>query len=270
MTAQEKLKKHNDKLKFICVGLDTDITKIPSSLITYPNPLLEFNKRIIEATSEFAAAYKFNLAFYEEEGLKGLEVLKESLELIPPEILTVGDGKRGDIGNTSQKYAQMLFEEFNFDATTLNPYMGKDSLDPFLNYTSKLNFILTLTSNPGANDFEKIRLADNSFLYQEVIKRVKQWNKNNNCGLVFGATKSEELSNDINLFEALPVLLPGVGVQGGSLEEIVNIFKRNNFSKYLINVSRTIIYKSSEYDFAEKAKDEILKMNDLVLRIMAS
>lgn len=268
MTAQEKLKKQNENFKFICVGLDTDIQNNPSALKFVSDPLLEFNKRIIEATYEHAAAYKFNLAFYEKEGAQGLETLYESIRLVPNDILIIGDGKRGDIGNTSKKYAQMLFEEFNFDSATLNPYMGKDSLEPFLEYKTKLNFILTLTSNSGANDFEKLKLNDNSCLYQEVIRKVKSWNVNKNCGLVFGATKKEELIRDIKLFDDLPILLPGVGAQGGSLEDVVIIFKKHALSNFLVNVSRGIIYKSSDQDFADKAREELMMLNESIVTIM--
>jgi len=268
MTAQEKLKKQNDDLNFVCVGLDTDIQKIPSCLKSLPNPILEFNKRIIEKTSDVAGAYKFNLAFYEKEGSKGIDILHQSIQFIPDDILIIGDGKRGDIGNTSQKYAEMLYDEFKFDSATLNPYMGKDSLDPFLDYKSKLNFVLTLTSNPGSKDFEKIKLADNSLLYHEVIKKVKIWNVNENCGLVFGATKKEELANDINQFDNLPILLPGIGAQGGNLDEVVKIFKQTKLNRFLINVSRGIIYKSTEYDFADKARAELLTMNRIISDIL--
>ena len=266
--AQEKLKKQNDNLKYVCVGLDTDIKKIPASIKSTSNPIFEFNKRIIESTSDITAAYKFNLAFYEKEGIKGLEILQDSIQLIPDDILIIGDGKRGDIGNTSQKYAQMLYDEFKFDSATLNPYMGKDSLEPFLGYKTKLNFILALTSNPGANDFEKLRLADNSLLYQEVIRKVQTWNENTNCGLVFGATKIEELVNDIELIGDLPILLPGIGAQGGSLEDVIRIFKKNKLKHFLINASRGIIYKSSDKDFAEQARAELTAMNEIIARIM--
>jgi orotidine-5'-phosphate decarboxylase len=268
MTAQEKLKNQNEQFKFICIGLDTDVQKIPFFLKSLPNPILEFNKRIVEATSDLAAAYKFNLAFYESEGSMGIDALNESIHLVPNDVLTIGDGKRGDIGNTSQKYAQMLYDEYKFDSATLNPYMGKDSLYPFLDYKSKLNFILALTSNPGANDFEKLMLADNAFLYQDVIKKVRVWNKNRNCGLVFGATKKEELLNDITSFDELPVLLPGVGAQGGSLEEIVSIFKQFKRTNFLINISRGIIYRSTENDFADKARTELVKLNNIASSIM--
>lgn len=264
MTAQEKLKNNASEGKFICVGLDTDIEKIPNSLRRSTNPILEFNRKIIEATSEFTAAYKFNLAFYEKEGARGLEALFESIRLVPAGVLVIGDGKRGDIGNTSQKYAEMLYREFNFDSATLNPYMGKDSLEPFLAYKSKLNFILTLTSNDGAADFEKLKLSNNLFLYQEVINKVKSWNSNSNCGLVFGATKIGELENNMNIIGDLPVLLPGVGAQGGNLTEVVSLFKQLKLTSFLINVSRGIIYKSSFENFADEARNELLTINNIV------
>lgn len=270
MTAQEKLKINSSKGKSVCVGLDADIKKIPFSLRSSSNPILEFNRKIIEATSDLTAAYKFNLAFYEREGAKGLEALFESIKLVPSGVLNIADGKRGDIGNTSQRYAEMLYDEFNFDSATLNPYMGKDSLDPFLSYKSKLNFILALTSNDGAADFEKLKLSNNLFLYQEVIKKVKSWNSNSNCGLVFGATKREELENDMNLIGDLPVLLPGVGAQGGSLTEVVSIFKQHRLSSFLINVSRGIIYKSSADNFADEARNELFALNNIVNSIIIS
>lgn len=270
MTAQEKLKKTSGETKFICIGLDTDIEKIPISIKSAANPILEFNRKIIDATSDLTAAYKFNLAFYEREGTKGLESLIESIKLVPSGVLVIGDGKRGDIGNTSKKYAEMLYDEFKFDSATLNPYMGEDSLEPFLAYKSKLNFILALTSNNGAGDFEKLKLTNNLFLYQEVISKVKSWNYNGNCGLVFGATKKEELEKDIDLIGDLPVLLPGVGAQGGSLTEVVSIFKQNKLSQFLINVSRGIIYKNSTENFAIEARNELLRLNKIVNSIVIS
>ncbi len=269
-TAAQKLNELNKNMRFICVGLDTDIEKIPSNLKSLPNPILEFNKRIIDATSDLAAAYKFNLAFYERHGSRGLDILLKSIQLIPDQILTIGDGKRGDIGNTSEKYAAMLYDEFNFDSVTLNPLMGRDSLEPFFNYKNKLNFILALTSNPSAQDFEKLKLADNSFFYQEIIKKVKLWNTNNNCGIVFGATNIDELGNEIKSFDRLPVLLPGIGAQGGNLEEVVKVFKVNNHENYLINVGRTLIYKSSKDDFEKITREELNKLNKIIFDIYYS
>lgn len=267
MQSKEKLRKQNEQMKFVCIGLDSDVQKIPEVLKSNSNPILDFNRLIIESTRELAAAYKFNLAFYEKEGMIGLENLIKSIQMIPNDILIIGDGKRGDIGNTSQKYAETLYDELRFDSATLNPYMGKDSLTPFLEYEDKLNFILALTSNSGAADFEKSRLINNNFLYQEVIEKVKEWNTRSNCGIVFGATKSEELKHDIRRFGQLPVLLPGVGAQGGNIEEIVKIFKEHKHINFLINVSRGVIYKSSEKDFSEAARAELISMNELIKEV---
>ncbi len=261
MKAIDKLRNKNKSGKFICVGLDTDVNKIPGFLRKYDNPVFEFNKAIIESTAPHAAAFKINFAFYESSGIEGLKNLERTLSLIPGDMLVIADAKKGDIGNTSLMYAKSVYEYFNFDSVTLHAYMGKDSVDPFLNYESKLNFILALTSNPGASDFEKLKLADGNFLFQNVIRKVNTWNLYNNCGIVFGATKSEELKDNIDSFGNLSVLLPGVGAQGGSLEEVVGIFKSRGRGDYLINVSRGIIYKSSSEDFQEAAGKEIADLN---------
>ncbi|RPI71495.1 MAG: orotidine-5'-phosphate decarboxylase, partial [Ignavibacteriales bacterium] len=218
MNALDKLKKKNTEGKFICVGLDTDLEKIPHHLHSLNDPILEFNKKIIEATSDYAAAYKINFAFYEKLGSEGFDILFKTKEFIPKNILTIADAKRGDIGNTSKYYADAVFNYFGFDSITVNPYMGGDSVKPFLEFEDKLIFILALTSNPGADDFEKLLLKDGSFLFQEVIKKVNDWNNQNNCGIVFGATKIHELKENITSFGKLAVLLPGVGAQGGSLD----------------------------------------------------
>jgi orotidine-5'-phosphate decarboxylase len=268
MLASEKLKRKNDELKFICVGLDTDFNKIPQHLKISQNPIIEFNKAIIEETSSLAAAYKLNFAFYEKLGAEGFEILKHTISLIPDDILIIGDAKRGDIGNSSKMYAESIFDYFNCDSITINPYMGEDSVLPFLEKKDKLNFILALTSNPGAEDFEKLKLDNNQFLFQKVIEKVKSWNKNNNCGIVFGATKIEELKENITSFGSLPVLLPGVGAQGGSLKDILILFKENNKFNFIVNVSRGIIYKSNDKNFAETAKSEIITLNNIVNAIL--
>lgn len=268
MNALEKLKEVNKKGKFICVGLDTDINKIPNYLLKYENPIYEFNKIIIENTSEISAAYKLNFAFYETLGEKGFEILKSTIDLIPREILIIGDAKRGDIGNTSEMYAKSLFEYFNCDASTLNPYMGYDSLLPFLNYNNKLNFILALTSNKGSEDFEKQKLENGDFLFQYVIKKVNEWDVNNNCGFVFGATNLTELENNIELIKNKPILIPGVGAQGGSLEEVVKILLNNKVQNFLINSSRGIIYKNNTENFGQAAKEEILNMNSIISQLV--
>ncbi len=268
MSALKKIFNKNNDGKFICVGLDTDLKKIPPFLLKENNPLLTFNKAIIEATKDFTAAYKINFAFYERNGAKGIEELEKTVELIPQDILSIADAKRGDIGNTSEMYAESVYNHFKFDSVTLNPYMGKDSLDPFLKYQDKLNFILVLTSNPGAADFEKSELANGKFLYQTVLQSVNQWNQNKNCGIVFGATNIDELKNNIQSFGNLTILLPGVGAQGGSLNDVVSVFKENNRKNFIVNMSRSIIYKSNRMDFAEVANKEILNLNNDIKKII--
>lgn len=261
MTSQEKILLNNNQAKFICVGLDTDKSKIPLFLQDNPDGVFKFNQSIIEATKDFAAAYKINFAFYERAGSLGINELEKTVELIPQHILSIADAKRGDIGNTSEMYARSVYEHFNFDAVTLHPYMGKDSLQPFLDYTDKMNYVLVLTSNPGANDFEKLELKNGKLVYQQVLENVNAWNTNNNCGIVFGATKIEDLKSSINDFGNLSVLLPGVGAQGGSLQDVNTIFKNHKRNNYLVNVSRGVIYKSSKDNFAEAARNEIIALN---------
>jgi orotidine-5'-phosphate decarboxylase len=263
MTSQQKIINKNNEGKFICVGLDTDINKIPIHLKNEPDGVFKFNKTIIESTKDFAAAYKINFAFYERSGADGINELERTVELIPSDILSIADAKRGDIGNTSEMYAKSIYEHFCFDAVTLHPYMGKDSLQPFLDFTDKLNYVLVLTSNPGANDFEKLELKEGKFLYQKVLKYVNSWNVNKNCGIVFGATKIDELKSNISDFGDLSILLPGVGAQGGSLEDVNSVFNSSNRKNYLVNVSRGIIYKSTGVDFAEAARNEIIFLNSL-------
>jgi orotidine-5'-phosphate decarboxylase len=263
MSSQEKILKKNDEGKFICVGLDTDVSKIPSFLQNDTNGVFKFNQSIIEATREFAAAYKINFAFYEQAGAQGIKELERTVELIPQNILSIADAKRGDIGNTSEMYAKSVYEHFKFDAVTLHPYMGKDSLQPFLDFNDKMNYVLVLTSNLGANDFEKLELKDGRYLFQGVLASVNEWNKKNNCGIVFGATKLDELKTNINSFGNLSILLPGVGAQGGSLENVCKTFNENKRKNYLVNVSRGIIYKSGGEDFAEAARDEIISLSNI-------
>jgi orotidine-5'-phosphate decarboxylase len=270
MNAIEKLKGKTNKGYHICIGLDTDINKIPKHLLSYEDPVFEFNKRIIDATSGSVAAYKINFAFYETSGSKGFESLKKTIELLPDDVLKIGDAKRGDIGNTSQMYASSVFNHFGFDSVTLHPYMGSDSLKPFLDYKDKLNFILVLTSNPGAADFEKQKLEDGTYLFQKVISTAAGWSVNGNCGFVFGATKIEELKENIKLFNGMPVLLPGVGAQGGSLEETARIFESNKHNSYLINISRALIYCDSTENFEAFVKSTLDDYNKKIAEIKIS
>ena len=268
MIASEKLKIKNKELKYICVGLDTDINKIPNNLRHTESPILEFNKAIIDKTCNYAAAYKLNFAFYEKLGAEGLEILEKSISYIPDDLLIIGDAKRGDIGNTSKMYAGSIFDYFKCDSVTINPLLGEDSILPFIEREDKLIFILALTSNPGAEDFEKLKLDGGQFLFQKIIEKVKDWNKKNNCGIVFGATRLIELKENISSFGNLPVLLPGIGAQGGSLHDVVYSFKENNKFDFLINVSRAIIYKNNDKNFAESAKNEIINLNNMVEAIL--
>lgn len=267
MTAQEKLQIQLNNSRHITVGLDTDQNKIPQHLLSEKNPVLKFNQIIIENTREYAASYKLNLAFYERQGSRGLEIMQETLEYMPDDVLVIGDAKRGDIGNTSAMYAQSIFEHFRFDAVTLHPYMGFDSVEPFLRYSDKLNFILALTSNAGSSDFEKLKLENGRYLFQEVISRVRDWNTQQNCGIVFGATNEIELMENAGSFGDLCVLLPGIGAQGGSLESVVDTFRQNGKEKFLINISRGLIYKDHTRDFGEATKREIISLNQTVSEI---
>jgi orotidine-5'-phosphate decarboxylase len=264
MNAADKLHSINKIGKYICVGLDTDPKKLPSHLSKLKNPVVEFNRRIIESTKDLVAAYKLNLAFYESEGIIGLKNLQETLSFIPQEILIIADGKRGDIGNTSNLYAKSIYEHFKFDSATLNPFMGYDSLAPFLSYSDKLNFILCLTSNQSSADFQKLQLKNGNFLYQYIIRKVLDWNTNSNCGIVFGATNVNELKENLGIIEDLPILIPGVGAQGGSLEDVTRILFSGKKVTFLINVSRGIIQKSTGEDFAEAAKNELASLNQVI------
>ncbi|MEW6652107.1 MAG: orotidine-5'-phosphate decarboxylase [Bacteroidota bacterium] len=264
MTAREKLQSKFDKNYHICVGLDTDINKIPKHLLKEIDPVLEFNKIIIESTFEQAACYKINFAFYEKYGAKGFDALAQTLELIPKEIFTIADAKRGDIGNTSEMYAAAVFDELKFDSITLHPYMGLDSLQPFLSYKEKINFILALTSNKGAVDFEKQKLKDGKFLFQLVIEKANIWNEHKNCGIVFGATNINELKENIASFNDLIVLLPGVGAQGGSLEETVTTFNQNSNKNFLINISRSLLYCDESMSFHSKVTEQLKNYNNSV------
>jgi len=239
------------KKSYLCVGLDTDIAKIPKHLLSNSDPVFEFNKKIIDATKNFCVAYKINTAFYEALGVKGWESMEKTVNYIPSAHFKIADAKRGDIGNTSAQYAKAFFETLNFDAITVAPYMGEDSVKPFLVYENKWAIILGLTSNAGAKDFELQKTGD-EFLYEKVISASSRWGTTENTMFVIGATQA-------NLFEKIRsvtpnhfYLVPGVGVQGGSLKEISEKAMIKDCG-ILVNVSRDIIYNSVEEDFAEKA-----------------
>lgn len=248
----------------LCVGLDTDPKLLPSIVKNAPNPVLEFNRRIIEATHDLVCAYKLNLAFYEALGDSGWQTMRQTLASIPGNIITIGDGKRGDIGNTSEQYAKALFE-VGFDAVTVNPYMGFDSIEPFLKDPQRGAFILALTSNPGSKDFQRLRIGRVP-LYEKVAATAKKWNKNKNVGLVAGATHPKELQRIRKIAPTLPLLIPGIGKQGGDLKSSIRFGCDKHGELALINASRSAIYASSGEDFASAARQEATKLRDEIRR----
>jgi len=251
----------------LCVGLDIDKEKIPKFLFQpKKNPYFTFNKLIIDATKDLVCAFKLNLAYYEVLGPNGMELLKNTINSIPKDITIILDGKRNDIGNTARKYAQSLFETLQADAITINPYLGKDGIVPFLEYKDKCSFILCRTSNVSAGDLQDLRIQNTPF-YQIVATKIKEWNTNDNCGAVVGATYPEELKTirDI-LGDDIPILIPGVGAQGGDVEKTVKNGTNNEGKMAIINSSRGIIYAGNNESFdvtarnaAEKLRDEINK-----------
>lgn len=237
----------------LCIGLDPDAQKIPKQLRKLRYPLFEFNRRIIDATHDLVCAYKLNLAFYESTGAKGWESIQKTLEYIPKNIITIGDGKRGDISSTAEQQARSLYNVFGFTAVTLNPYMGKDAIEPFTRQKERGVFILAVTSNEGSKDFQRLKVNGKP-LYEHVVTSAKKWNVRNNTGLVVGATRPEELRRVRSLAPDMPLLIPGIGAQGGELESTVRYGCDRNGELALINIGRSIIYYSSEKDFAEKAR----------------
>ena len=267
MTRQELIEQIRQKRSFLCVGLDTDLEKIPPHLIDTEDPIFEFNKAIIDATKDFCVAYKPNIAFYECHGPKGWESLKKTLDYIPKNIFTISDAKRGDIGNTSKYYADTFFNYLGSDSVTVAPYMGEDSVTPFLEYQNKWVILLALTSNKGALDFQFIADENNDELYKKVLRKSQEWGTPENLMYVVGATRAEGIGEVRKIAKEHFFLVPGVGAQGGSLADVAN-FGWNKDCGLLVNSSRAIIYASQELDFAEKARiaaQEIqLKMSDIL------
>jgi orotidine-5'-phosphate decarboxylase len=261
MKRQELVEQIHQKQSYLCVGLDTDIKKIPGHLQSHPNAVVEFNKAIIDATKDFCVSYKINTAFYEAIGVKGWQAMEETVNYIPSTHFKIADAKRGDIGNTSSQYAKAFFETMNFDAITVAPYMGEDSIRPFLEYDGKWAIVLGLTSNKGANDFEmKQLLSENGdthlraeFLYERVLHTVAKWGTTDNLMFVVGATQAEEFVNIRNIIPNHFLLVPGVGAQGGSLKDVSEKASIDDCG-LLVNASRAIIYASEKEDFAEEAR----------------
>ena len=240
------------KQNYLCVGLDTDIDKIPQHLLSAHDPVFEFNKAIIDATKDFCISYKINTAFYEAMGLKGWEALQKTVEYIPATHFTIADAKRGDIGNTSAQYAKAFFETYGFDAITVAPYMGEDSLRPFLDYKAKWTIVLGLTSNKGSEDFEQQLLQNGLPLFEEIMSKTATWGTIENLMFVVGATKAEQLATIRKKFPQHFFLVPGVGTQGGSLRDVSKAALTKD-GGLLVNVSRAVIYASSVEDFAATA-----------------
>jgi len=254
MTTHDLVAQIHKKNSFLCIGLDTDLEKIPAHLLELSDPIFEFNKAIIDATHELCVAFKPNIAFYEAYGIKGWEALEKTIGYLNreyPEIFTIADAKRGDIGNTSTRYAKAFFEDLDFDSITVAPYMGRDSVEPFLEFKNKHTILLALTSNAGAFDFQT-KLVGNQELYKEVIATAKTYKNSENLMYVVGATKATYLSEIRSIVPDSFLLVPGVGAQGGSLEEVCFHGLTKNVG-LLINSSRGIIYASSGKDFAEQA-----------------
>jgi orotidine-5'-phosphate decarboxylase len=261
MTTEQLYHQIQKKKSFLCVGLDVDLDKIPKHLLKTEDPIFEFNKAIIDATHDLCVSYKPNIAFYEAYGLKGWTALQKTINYINekyPEMFTIADAKRGDIGNTSSMYAKAFFDDLKFDSVTVAPYMGKDSVEPFLAFESKHTIMLALTSNEGAFDFQTLEVNGKQ-LYKQVLETSKSWKNSENLMYVVGATKAEYFTEVRKIVPDSFLLVPGVGAQGGNLAEVCK-YGMNDKIGLLINSSRGIIYASTGTDFAQKAREEALKM----------
>ncbi len=258
MNRQQLIDQIKKKKSFLCIGLDVDLDKIPPHLLDLEDPVYEFNKQIIDATHELAVAYKPNTAFYEAYGIKGWKSLQKTIHYLNknfPEIFTIADAKRGDIGNTSTRYAKAFFEDMNFDSVTVAPYMGVDSVEPFLAFADKFTIMLALTSNKGGLDFQIMKDEKGRTLYEKVLETSKKWKNSDRLMYVVGATRPEYFKNIRKIVPDHFLLVPGVGAQGGSLHEVCR-YGLNKDTGLLINSSRGIIYASSGNDFAEKAREK--------------
>lgn len=267
MTRKELVEQIRKKRSFLCVGLDTDLTKIPPHLLETEDPIFEFNKEIIDATKDFCVAYKPNIAFYECYGPKGWESLRRTIEYIPKDIFIIADAKRGDIGNTSKSYAKTFFDFLNCDAVTVAPYMGEDSVTPFFEFKNKWVILLALTSNKGALDFQFMTDMKGEELYKKVLRISSKWGSDENMMYVVGATRAEGIGEVRKIVPNHFFLVPGVGAQGGSLEDVAN-YGWNADCGLLVNSSRGIIYASNGLDFAEKARAEALKLQESMAKIL--
>jgi len=261
MSRQELFEQIQKKKSFLCVGLDTDLGKIPSYLLKEKDPVFEFNRQIIDATADLCVAYKPNIAFYEALGPKGWESLQKTLDYIPDDIFSIADAKRGDIGNTSSLYAKAFFETMDFDSVTVAPYMGIDSVKPFLDFDGKWVILLALTSNEGSMDFQLTLSKEGKPLFQDVLEKSSQWGTPENLMYVVGATRGEKIAEVRSIVPEHFFLVPGVGAQGGSLEEVAK-YGMNAHCGLLVNSSRGIIYAGNGTDFANSARKEAAKLQE--------
>lgn len=245
----------------LCIGLDTDQKKIPIHLRSKKNGVMEFNKQIIEATKDFSCSYKINFAFYETMGKEGWAIIEKTRALLPSSSISIADAKRGDIGNSSSYYADAILNTMGFDSITVAPYMGKDSVLPFLEHKDKGVFLLALTSNQGAFDFQYKQVGKKR-LFEEVVTTSQLWNNHKNLGFVVGATKSTDIQSVRKLAPEVPFLVPGIGAQGGSVEDVIRYGCTKDGFGVLINASRSILYASNGKDFADTARSEALKLNN--------
>ena len=266
MTRHQLFENIKEKRSFLCIGLDTDLKKIPAHLLQSDDPVFEFNRQIIDTTKDLCVCYKLNLAFYESLGSKGLQSFEKTLKHIPKNIFTIADAKRGDIGNTSKMYAETFFSLYNTDAVTVAPYMGEDSVKPFLDYAGKFTIVLALTSNDGSKDFQMMR-DENEMLFEKVIRKASVWGNPDNLMLVAGATREEHLRRIRELAPEIFLLIPGVGAQGGDLDTVARLCM-NSMCGILVNSSRQIIYAGSGRDFASKAKAEAMKMQQQMEKLL--
>lgn len=261
MTRAELFAQIQQKSSFLCVGLDPDLDKIPAHLRAEPDPIFSFCKEIVEQTADYAVAYKPNIAFFEALGPKGWESLQKVLEIIPKNVFTIADAKRGDIGNTSKLYAKAFFETMDFDSITVAPYMGADSVSPFLDFENKWVILLALTSNVGSADFQLITDSNGKPLYQSVLEKSQEWGSPENLMYVVGATRGELIGEVRKAAPEHFFLVPGVGAQGGSLSEVAK-YGMNSTCGLLVNSSRGIIYASSGKDFGQAARKESQKLQE--------
>jgi len=271
MNKQELIDQIRTKGSFLCVGLDVDLEKIPSHLLKLEDPIFEFNKAIIDATHDLVVAYKPNTAFYEAYGLKGWTSLTKTIEYLNkkhPEIFTIADAKRGDIGNTSTRYAKAFFEDMNFDSVTVAPYMGSDSVEPFLAFKDKFTIMLALTSNKGGLDFQVLKDKEGTTFYENVLKKSLEWQNSDQLMYVVGATRPEFFQKIRNIVPNHFLLVPGVGAQGGDLHSVCK-YGLNDEIGLLINSSRQIIYASDKVDFASKAREKALELRTEMAAIIA-